>query len=252
MRVHDWTKVSAGDFHDFHQAWTALLRIQLNDHVLPAGFYTQIEKVAGDIVPDVLTLHDSAFGGDDFTDTPPPGTLALATAPPRVSQVAEFERQAFLTRKNRLVIRHTSSQRIVAIIELVSSGNKANAREWRRFVDKAVAAFDHGIHLLIVDLYPPTRRDPQGVHAAIWSEIAGDEYTAPPGKPLTQVSYLAGERERAFIEPLAVGDELSSLMPLFLSDEVYVHVPLNESYAAAYPSTAPPVRQILDATLPSR
>ena len=47
-------------------------------------------------------------------------------------------------------------------------------------------------------------------------------------------------------------DELSSLMPLFLNDELYVNVPLNESYAAAYPSTAPPVRQVLDASLPPR
>lgn len=252
MRVHDWTKVSAGDFHDFHQRWTVLLGMQLNDRVLPQGFYSQIEKVAGDVVPDVLTLHDSVNLGDDPSDTARPGAITLATAPPRVSLVAENERQAYLSRKNQLVIRHTSSERIVAIIEIVSSGNKANTRELRRFLDKAIAALDHGIHLLIVDLYPPTKRDPQGVHGVIWYEITGEEYKAPPGKLLTQVAYLADVPERAYIEPLAVGDELSSLMPLFLSDELYVNAPLNETYTQAYQSTAPPVRKILDATVPAQ
>ena len=35
MPVHDWTRVDAGVFHDFHNVWIAFLRNALNSGVLP-------------------------------------------------------------------------------------------------------------------------------------------------------------------------------------------------------------------------
>ena len=57
MPVHDWTRVSAGTFHDFHNAWITELRNALNGGLLPRGFYAQGEQYAGQIQTDVLTLH---------------------------------------------------------------------------------------------------------------------------------------------------------------------------------------------------
>ena len=37
LPVHAWTRVTAGTFHDFHNAWIAELRHALNGGVLPAG-----------------------------------------------------------------------------------------------------------------------------------------------------------------------------------------------------------------------
>jgi hypothetical protein len=34
MPIHDWTRVDAGTFHDFHQAWITHLKETLNDGVL--------------------------------------------------------------------------------------------------------------------------------------------------------------------------------------------------------------------------
>ena len=31
MPVHDWTRVEAGIFHDFHTAWIGLIRNTLNE-----------------------------------------------------------------------------------------------------------------------------------------------------------------------------------------------------------------------------
>ena len=90
-----------------------------------------------------------------------------------------------------------------------------------------------GIHLLVLDLLPPGPRDPQGIHAAIWSEIQDDDFQLPPDKPLTLVSYSAGDLKRAFIEPVAVGDKLPD-MPLFLEAERYVPVPLEATYRSAF------------------
>jgi hypothetical protein len=36
------------------------------------------------------------------------------------------------------------------------------------------------VNLLIVDLFPPTSRDPQGIHGAIWDELAGEPFELPP------------------------------------------------------------------------
>ena len=38
MPIHDWTRVAAGTFHDFHQGWTIGIRNGLNSVVLPDGY----------------------------------------------------------------------------------------------------------------------------------------------------------------------------------------------------------------------
>src|SRR5205823_3701863 len=88
--------------------------------------------------------------------------------------------------------------------------------------------------LLLVDLHPPTGRDPDGIHGSIWAEIMDDPYRRPPDKPLTAASYAVDEGAvTAYVEPLAVGDSLPE-MPLFLSGRLHVSVPLEETYQAAW------------------
>jgi hypothetical protein len=36
MPIHDWTRVSAGTFHDFHQGWTIEIRNSLSPTRLPS------------------------------------------------------------------------------------------------------------------------------------------------------------------------------------------------------------------------
>lgn len=37
MAVHDWTRVEAGIFHAFHNAWIVQLQVRLNMGLLPTG-----------------------------------------------------------------------------------------------------------------------------------------------------------------------------------------------------------------------
>jgi hypothetical protein len=138
---------------------------------------------------------------------------------------------------------------VVAVIEIVSSGNKSSRGEFQAFVEKALKFLRWGIHLLIVDLFPPTARDPHGMHAAIWSEMSDYDFELPPDKPLIVASYSAGLVKRAFAETLAVGDVLP-LMPLFLEAETYVQVPLEETYLAAFEEVPQPYREKLSPTIP--
>ena len=57
MPIHDWTRVDAGIFHDFHNAWLTEIRNVLNNGALPEGYYALTEQHAGRIIPDVLALR---------------------------------------------------------------------------------------------------------------------------------------------------------------------------------------------------
>lgn len=240
MSVHDWTRVYAGIFHDFHLDWIFTLKQALNQGLLPPDYYALAEQVAGGLHPDVLTLERNRPAAPSAGNGPPESpsasggiALAVASAPPHVRFTASAEERSYARKRKRIAIRHVSDDQVVALIEVVSPGNKTTRHSLRAFVDKSLEFLEAGIHLLVLDLFPPGPHDPQGIHAAIWSEIDKDDFQLPPDKPLTLVSYSAGYVKRAFIEPVAVGDELPS-MPLFLEAEVYVPVPLEATYRAAF------------------
>jgi hypothetical protein len=241
MPVHDWTRVSAGVFHDFHCTWIPLVKISLNDGLLPNGYYAQVEQVAGDVTTDILTLqtddqpHDAAPDSAVGEEGIPDGGIAVSVAPPQVAITATLEAAHYASRARRLTVRHSSDDRVVAVIEVVSPGNKASKRAWHKFVGKAAGLIRDGRHLLLADLLPPGPRDPQGAHGAVWAELGEDSYSIPSGKPLILAAYAADEIPRAYLQPLAVGDVLPR-MPLFLTPDVYVNVPLEETYLAAYRS----------------
>ncbi len=247
MPIHDWTRVTAGTFHDFHNAWLVEIRNALNTGVLPAEFYAQTEQVAGELNPDVLTLQAGSTNEEQGSGLR--GATAVADMPPRVHLRVEAEADALTRRKRALVIRHSSGDRIVAFLEIVSPGNKSARHAFRRLVDRAAGLVSQGYHLLLIDLIPPGPRDPQGIHGAIWGELCEDDYTAPPGKPLTLVSYDAGYPPTAYVEPVAVGDVLPDV-PLFLAHGWYVNVPLEATYQAAYRGVPQRWKAVLDAPAP--
>lgn len=247
MAVHDWTRVEAGIFHDFHHAWIEEIARALNRGLLPPEYYALREQYAGGFGPDVLTLQgersDRTDGlGENVSDRRGGGVLL---APPKLQPVAETELGFYRRKKKNVTIRHVSGDEIVAIVEIVSPGNKSSRNAMRAFVEKAATLLESQIHLLIVDLHPPGRRDPHGIHAEIWEEVAGDEYVPPADKPLTQAAYESGLRVRAYVVPMAVGDVLTD-MPLFLEPSKAVEVPLEATYCAAFAEVPRRWRRVLE------
>jgi hypothetical protein len=88
-------------------------------------------------------------------------------------------------------------------------------------------------NLLIVDLFPPNRGDPQGIHKVIWDRLRDEPFALPPDKPLTLAAYAAGPEIVAYIEPVAVGDILPD-RPIFLTPGTYVNCPLEVTYEATW------------------
>lgn len=230
MSIHDWSKVPAGIFHNFHAFWNIELCKALNGGLLPPGYYALVEQVARPVVPDVLTLQFNGTG--KAGNVPAPGKrVALLDKPPKVQTVQEeSDVDAFAKKANRVAIRHVSDDAVVAIIEVLSPGNKSSQHAIDDFLKKVWDLLDLGIHLLLIDLFAPTPRDPDGLHARIWG---ADAVTPPADQPLTLAAYQASSFRRAYVEPTAIGRTLID-MPLFLDDDHYVPVPLETTYQAAW------------------
>jgi hypothetical protein len=244
--VHDWTRVEAGVFHDFHHAWIEEIKRFLNGGVLPDDYYALAEQFAGGFGPDVLTLQQR----DEIGAAAPSGNggqNGVMVAPPQVTFAGETDMEFYERKQKVVAIRHVSDDRVVAVVEIVSPGNKSGRRAFQAFLDKACDLIHRQIQLLIVDPLPPGPRDPEGVHAAIWEEFTGDEsYRLPTGKPLTLAAYESGVGVRAYVEHFAVGDSLME-MPLFLYAGGHVPLALETTYTAAFNAVPRRWRTVLEA-----
>src|SRR4051812_20062993 len=97
MPIHDWTRVNAGTWHDFHLGWIAAMQVAFNGRLLPPdSFYAQVERSAN---PADLPSGDS------------------------VSEAELTDYYASIRRT--LVIRCVSDDSAVAKLETVSPGNKS-------------------------------------------------------------------------------------------------------------------------------
>jgi hypothetical protein len=233
MPIHDWTHVEAGIFHHFHHSWIEEISRTLNRGVLPDDYYAMAEQHAAGFGPDVITLQglSDPDHGQDLSGNVVEGGVLLAE--PRARLVAESDTEFYRRKQSTVAVRHVSGDRIVAMVEIVSPGNKSTRYAIRSFVEKAAQLLMRRVHLLILDLLPPGPRDPRGIHASIWDEVAGQEFEPPPDKPLTLAAYESALTIRAYVEPVAVGDALSN-MPLFLVPGGHVLVPLESTYQAAW------------------
>ena len=226
MPMHDWSRVQAGIYHNFHVLWLSAITNRLNAGLLPKGMIAMAEQVIGGPEPDVVTLQQN-----DIVFSDNGGSLATLTdAPPRpkTQYVIPVEVERYAAKANRVVVRH-SLGKVVAVVELVSPGNKDSRHALRSFVEKTVDLLYDNINLLVIDPFPPSPRDPQGIHKAIWDEITDEPFELPADRQLTLAAYQASPIKTAYVEPFAVGQPIPD-MPLFLHNEFYINVPLEMTY----------------------
>lgn len=242
MPVHDWTRVSDGTFHDFHYSWVLEIKRAVKP-LLPEGYYVMAEQIGADLgAPDVLTLQ--LENQETESVGPLAGTATLTEAPPAVHTRATIARDAYSRMQRTAVIRHTSGDRIVAMVEILSPGNKSSRNAFRSFLEKAVNALDGGVHLLLIDVHPPGPRDSNGIHGALLTEIGTEAYVLDAERPLTVAAYVGGTVVEAFVAHFAVGDSIPQ-MPLFLTRENYIRVPLEATYTAAWKDVPAQYQEVL-------
>jgi hypothetical protein len=171
-------------------------------------------------------------------DDRPPSTKVLShqlrSVPEDPPSARFIVRRDEIEYANRTVtIREADTHAVVAAILLVTGQEKQIEYRWEEFVRCVIGALSHGVHLLLIDLFPPSPRDPQGIHQAIWGRIRDEPFELPPDKRLTLVSYAADSEIVAYVEPVAVGDRLPD-RPVFLTQNHHVLCPLEATYHATW------------------
>lgn len=226
MPIHDWTRLHPGLFCDFHLEWNLAIKQALNEGLLPEGHYAVTERTCllvdwDSFSPQIVVVDNAAVCADAGSGTSPQAAITA------VSQAMPL-----LHGHPRIAI-HDSDDEVIAYADIVLPGNKSTQAALRSFVNQILVSLAEDRHLLIIDLYPPGQRDPHGMHAAIWAELDDEDFELPVDKPLTLAAYQVQRTVHAYVKPTAVGQVLID-MPLFLTPDLYVPVPLEWTYQQAF------------------
>src|SRR5579872_2764725 len=101
MPIHDWTRVPAGLFHDFHQSWSIRIKDALNAGRLPKGLSALVEQRAGPREADVLAVQRG---------TQPPNADAgessglLTLERPTATIMRRTTKEIYAVRANQIVV----------------------------------------------------------------------------------------------------------------------------------------------------
>lgn len=239
MPIHDWSRAPDSAFHDFHLGWVVELSRQLNG-ILPKTHFAMSETLELRPPAGFLEMPEPEVSEQSRTKRHAP---PIEQDEPRTRMLARREVVEYANRA--VTIRDADTHAAVAGIMIVSPQERRSRYRWEAFVRHAVGALTHDMNLLIVDLFPPTVRDPKGMHKAIWDEFEDVPFDPPADKPLTLVSYVARPTLAAYIEPVAVGDVLPD-MPLFLGSSEYFQVPLEATYQATWAVSPEPIREMVE------
>jgi len=242
MPIHDWAPVPAGLFHHFHQQWAGSICNALNARCLPRGFYALLEQNAAGVILDVVTLQRIPRARDRHQQS---GGIAVFEVPPKTRFVSQAsDEDLYAAKADRIAIYNPLGD-VVSVIVLVSPGNKSSRHALRSFVDRTLDFLRQGVDVLIVDLFPPGTRDPQGIHKSIWDEVREELFELPPDKPATLAAYAVAVPKRAYVEPVAVGDPLPD-MPVFLDCDTYILAPLEATCLATWNKCPEPLRELIE------
>ena len=190
MPFQNWSQVPSGLFHDFHQSWSIRIKDALNSGRLPAGLAALVEQRSGPREADVLAIegHRQRSRPDEETA----GGLATVARP--VTRIVQrSSREIDSVRANRIVVKHHLG-RIIAVIEIMSPGNKDSRAALRDFVEKTVDFVRAGVRSpgghSIIALASTTKG---GTISKIVSALAGPVTTARTEADIIVTEFGAAE-----------------------------------------------------------
>jgi hypothetical protein len=156
-----------------------------------------------------------------------------AGAPPQPFLVVPVDFSTLQTFEIR-IYDEDRARTLVAVVELVSPGNKDRPENRRAFLDKCAAYLREGVSVVIVDIVTSRQNN---FHADLMELLGGDEVARRAvTSDLYAVAYrvhLVGQRTQveAWPENLALGAPLPT-MPLWLTESMCVPLELEKAYQA--------------------
>jgi hypothetical protein len=212
----------------FHHAWATFIAQQLNQDVLPPGYFADPEiSIGPELEVDVATMEESRGG-----QVPGTATTVWVPARPEIAVKVDFAR---LDTYEIRVYQDLGGAELRAAIELISPGNKDRIGSRRTFAAKCAGYLKHGIAVVIVDVVTARKGN---LHAELFDtlEVKSRRAAWQSATGLYAVAYRAvttrkAPRVEVWPQVLAVGENLPT-MPLWLSLDLCVPVHLEESYLA--------------------
>jgi hypothetical protein len=225
MPIHDWMKVEDALFHDFQLSWASKLAEALNS-LLPSSHFA---------VTETFELRPPSpfpvWPEPDRPVTLPPHYGAVRDDLPRTQFTVTDDRRQYA--RVAVGVRHADHHQPQAAVLWVTGQDKQTPWRFRSLLDTVTGAVTRNIPLLLIDLFPPSPRDPNGIAEVIREELSSHPIGWPRDKPFTLVSYQCFDACTTHLQRVAVGEVLPD-MPLFLDSELWVPVPLEVSYTAAW------------------
>jgi Protein of unknown function (DUF4058) len=211
----------------FHHAWATMIAGQLNMGVLPKEYFAEPEICIGpEFEVDVATMERSPAGKRGRT-------ALLAVSKPKFALQVDF---SHLEGCEVRVYRDLGGADLCAAIELISPANKDRVGTRRMFAAKCAGYLRNGVGVMIIDSVTSRRGN---LHEELFKNLEakgrGRDWKSPTG--LNVVSYRAATfrdspRVEVWPEPLTLGKSLPK-MPLWLSNDLWVSLNLEESYLTA-------------------
>ncbi|ETX04157.1 DUF4058 family protein [Candidatus Entotheonella palauensis] len=225
MPLHHWPNARV-PWRSFHNHWIVRLVEYLNADVLPSGFQARPTELIIGIEPDLLRLQDSDQPETD-RQISSQSTLGEATTTAVLPPPAERPMVGIYSAYD--------TNRIVAVIELVSPGNKDGPEAVKHFVEKALFLLQEGVHVMVIDVIRLPR---QAMRRPILKRLGlndeGDSHqiwvssycSLPDSEPQPHL------KVREWAHTVDVNASLPDL-PLFLrTDQQWVMVDLESTYQA--------------------
>ena len=225
--LHDWEA--------FHGRWAVAFSDLLNSLLPPERYLAEAQIHVGrhieadvaefELPPTVIAEHGNGSDGGVAVQV-------QAWAPPVAAQTVDIvfpddiEVQVFDLRDGK---------RLVAVIELISPGNKDRTEARREFAAKCVAYLQRGIGLIVVDI--ATTRGGNLHHEVLDLRGQAEGSLLPQNTELYAVAYRPAHRAGKnqldlWPAPLALGQSLP-ILPLALRGAFFVPVDLEGTYSEA-------------------
>ena len=240
MLIHDWTRVSPGTFHNFQQRWATALCDDLNAERLPENCFAMVEQYVGRPEADVVALE---VEGDIGLEVNGGGTVTAVR--PQATYVLEAEEERYARMADRVAIHHGLGE-VLAVIEIVSPGNKSSRHALRTFAEKAAELIRLGVNLLVVDLFPPGVRRPPGAPSA---DLGRDLRAAfrVAGRQAADAGRVPMRADQDGLRGTGGGGRSAARHAIVSPRPVARARALEESYETAWNVMPPPIRRLFQA-----
>lgn len=219
-------------WESFHAAWANSIMAQLNARLPPRFFAVTQTHLSSRIEADVAEYDQQAGVAEGAGNGPAGGVAVKPWAPPAAAMVLPA---IFPDEFEVLIHERRGGAVLVAVVELVSPGNKDRPDTRRAFAAKCATYLRRGIGLVVLDVV--TER-----HANLHNELIdalglGEGFRMPAAEFLYAVGYRPIRRQETnqidvWPTALAVGARLPTV-PLALRGATTIPLELEAAYEEA-------------------